>query len=128
MDMDRIAGAYIKLRDAKAAIAKKAREDVKEIEEKQDKLEAVMLKQLKELGVKSANTEHGTIIKSIKVRVWAPDPEAFRAFIMENDALDLLENRIVQSNFKQFIEDNPELKPPVNVDRKYVVTVRRTSK
>lgn len=126
MDMDRVAGAYIKLRDAKAAIAKKARDDIKEIETKQETLESVMMKSLNDMGVKSANTEHGTIIKSIKKRVWAPDPVLFREFLVEHDAVDLLENRIVQSNYAQFIADNPDLKPPVNVDSKYVITVRRS--
>ena len=128
MDLDKMAGAFIKMRDAKAAINKEAREKVGEIEKQQDTLAGVMMKTLNEMGVKSANTAHGTIIKSIKKRVWAPDPVAFREFIVENDAVDLLENRIVQANYNQFIEDNPDLKPPVNVDSKYVVTVRRASK
>jgi hypothetical protein len=49
-------------------------------------------------------------------------------FIREHDVPDLLERRIAQSNFKQFLEANPDLMPEgVNLESKYSITVRRAS-
>jgi hypothetical protein len=47
-------------------------------------------------------------------------------FIVENEAVDLLEKRIHQGNMKQFLEENPEVLPPgLNADSEYSITVRR---
>jgi hypothetical protein len=50
-------------------------------------------------------------------------------FIREHDVPDLLERRIAQGNFKQFLEEYPNLMPEgVNLESKYSITVRRSSK
>ncbi len=50
-------------------------------------------------------------------------------FIREHDAPDLLERRIAQGNFAQFIQENPDKMPAgVNIESKYSITVRRSSK
>jgi hypothetical protein len=47
-------------------------------------------------------------------------------FIKEHDAPELLERRIAQGNFKEFLKDNPDKLPEgLNVDSRYSITVRR---
>jgi len=47
--------------------------------------------------------------------------------MLENQAPELLEKRIHQSNMKQFLEENPDLLPAgLNVDSEYTITVRRS--
>jgi hypothetical protein len=49
-----------------------------------------------------------------------------KQFIKDNDALDLMEQRVHQTNMKNFLEENPTLMPPgMNVDSRYSITVRR---
>jgi len=50
-------------------------------------------------------------------------------FIREHDVPELLERRIHQGNFSDFIKENSDLMPAgVNVEAKYSITVRRASK
>jgi hypothetical protein len=47
-------------------------------------------------------------------------------FIREHDAIDLLEQRIHQTNMRTFLSEHPNLIPEgLNVDSKYTITVRR---
>jgi hypothetical protein len=49
--------------------------------------------------------------------------------MVENDAIDLLEKRIAQTNMKTFLEENPGLVPPgLNSNTEYAVSVRKPSK
>jgi hypothetical protein len=62
-------------------------------------------------------------------RFYCNDWDSFRKFVAEHDAIELLERRIHQGNFKQFLSSYEEdgLPPGVNVMREYDVTVRKAS-
>jgi hypothetical protein len=47
-----------------------------------------------------------------KIRYSTQDWDSFKKFMIENDALDLLEKRIAQTNMAQFLEENPGVVPP----------------
>ena len=64
------------------------------------------------LGTKSARTEYGTISLKEKSRFYTQDWENFKAFVVQHDAVDLLEKRISQTNMQTFLEENPGLHPP----------------
>ena len=64
------------------------------------------------LNVTSIKTNVGTLTRKLKTRYWTSDWPQMYKFMKENDALELVEKRIQQSNIKQFISDNPELSPP----------------
>jgi len=92
-----------------------------------DLIKRELLDMCKENGVDSLRTKYGTLIRTIKTRYWTNDWEHFHKFMLENQAPDLLEKRIHQSNMKQFLEENPELLPAgLNVDSEYTITVRRS--
>jgi hypothetical protein len=47
-------------------------------------------------------------------------------FIKEHDAIQLLEQRLHQTNLKGFLEEHPDLLPAgLNSDSKYAVSVRK---
>ena len=47
----------------------------------------------------------------------------------ENDALDLLEKRIAQTNMANFLQENPTLVPPgLNSNSEYAISVRKPTK
>lgn len=74
----------------------------------------------------STRTAYGTVILSIKTRYATQDWDSMKQFIIDNDALDLLERRIHQSNMKQFLEENPGVVPPgLNTFSEYDVSVRK---
>jgi hypothetical protein len=78
------------------------------------------------MGSTSVKTEFGTVIMSMKTRYNTHDWDAFKAFMVEHDALDLMEKRISQLNMRRFLEENPALVPPgLNSDSEYVISVRK---
>jgi ATP-dependent Lon protease len=103
----------------------KAREA--ELTEQLDLIKRELLDICKENGVKSLRTKAGTLIRTVTTRYWTNDWEHFHKFMLDNQAPDLLEKRIHQSNMKQFLEENPELLPAgLNMDSEYTITVRRS--
>ena len=125
-DVDRLVSVYIKIRDKKSELAAEFNEKEKELDAKLDKLKAELLEHCKETGVESVKTASGTFWRTQRKRFWTSDWEAMNRFIVDNEAVDLLEKRIHQGNMKQFLEENPDTLPPgLNADSEYSITVRR---
>lgn len=124
-DVDKMVEEYVKLRDIKSEI-KAAYEDKQKVLDKQmEEIEQKILEVCKATGVEALRTSHGTATRTIKTRIWTNDWPTFYAFMKEQDAPELLEKRIAQGNFKEWMEDNPGVVAPVNIDRQYAITVRR---
>lgn len=93
-------------------------------------LEAALLSVCNTINANSLNTNHGTVIRSVKERYVCSDWDNFKEFIRENDAVDVLERRIHQGNFKALLEEREGegLPPGVNCMREFAITVRKSSK
>ena len=95
----------------------------------QEAVKTALKDQMLALGVKSVNTAEGTVILSTKTRYSTQDWDAFKDFIKENDAIDLLEKRIAQTNMATFLGENPTLVPPgLNSNSEYSISVRKPTK
>jgi len=128
MNTDKLIAAYVKIRDAKNEVKREYDDKIAALQEQLDTIEAALLGLVEQTGVDSMKTKSGTAYRSVKTRYWAPDWASFKDFIEEHGSLDLLEQRIHQGNFKTFLEENPDVKPPVNVDSRYTIVVRRGNK
>lgn len=128
MDANKLVSTYIKIRDARAEIKAEYADKDAELKSKLDKIEAALLALYKEKGIESLKTEAGTASRLVRTRYWAPDWEAFSIFVKKHDAIDLLEHRIHQGNFKTFVEENPDLVVPVSVNSEYSIRVTRGRK
>ena len=125
-DLDRLVSVYIKIRDKKNELAATFAEQEKELEGKLDKVKQALLEHFKATGTESVKTASGTFWRTQRKRFWTSDWEAMNRFIVENEAVDLLEKRIHQGNMKEFLEENPDVLPPgLNADSEYSITVRR---
>lgn len=69
-------------------------------------------------------------MRSIKSRVHVLDWDAFYDYVLENKAPQLLQKRVHESNFEEFMSERRQdgLPPGVNVAREYSITVRKPSK
>lgn len=124
--LDRLVSVYLKIRDKKVALTAKFNESEKELNAMIDTVKNELLTYCKDTGVESVKTASGTFWRSQRKRFWTSDWEAMNKFIIENEAVDLLEKRLHQGNTKQFLEENPDLHPPgLNADNEYTITVRR---
>jgi hypothetical protein len=127
MDAAKLVQVYVKMRDKRAELKHAYDEQDKELEEKMGVIEQALLEICKETGVESLRTTFGTATRRVQDRVWAADWDAFKEFVREYDAVDLLEKRIHQGNFKVWAEEHPGVVAPVNIDRRYAITIRRSS-
>lgn len=128
-DASRLVKAYIKLRDAKAEITRKADEEVGEIQTQMDAVEQALLEICKQTGQDGGKTAFGSFTRNVKTRYMTSNWPAMYKFIKDQDAPELLEQRIHQTNMKTFLQENPNLLPEgLNVDSRYAVMVRRASK
>jgi len=106
--MDKLARMYMKMRNAIQELDKQ----IENIKEQQQEVKNAMKDQMLAIGTKSVRTTSGTITIKEKSRFYTQDWDSFKKFIIEHDAVDLLEKRIAQSNMQTFLEENPKLHPP----------------
>jgi hypothetical protein len=124
--LDRLAKTYRKIRDAKAALTTQYDTELAKLDGQLEIVAAAMKEHMKAAGVTSVKTEQGTIILSKQTRYSVQDWDAFKAFVVEHNALDLFEKRMAQKNTEQFLEENPDVAiPSLMTDSKYVVSVRK---
>lgn len=127
--MDRLAKVYIKIRDRVSELTKDYDTAVAELKGQLEQVSNVMKEQLRANGELSSKTAYGTVSLITKTRFVAQDAEAFRAFVLEHQAIDLLEMRIVQKNMSAFLEANPGVVPVgLNTLSEVVISVRKPTK
>ena len=125
--VDKLAGVYIKIRDARAKLKSDYELQDSELGEQMTVIEEQLLDACKSIGADSIRTSAGTVIRSVKSRYWTNDWDSMYNFVRQHDAFGLLERRIHQANMKQFIEENPSLLPMgLNTDSRYSIVVRRS--
>lgn len=126
-DANKLVKVYIKMRDARDEARRDADSKVAEIEEQMGMVEQALLELCKTTGQDGGKTEYGSFTRTVKTRYWTSNWPTMYDFIKTHDAVELLEQRIHQGNFKQFLQENPDLLPEgVNVDSRYAITVRRS--
>lgn len=126
LQADRLANAYIKMRDKRSQLQKEFDEQDKKIEAQMEMVAEELLKLCKSIGADSIRTSVGTVFRSVKTRYETTDWEHMYEFIKEHDIPQVLERRISTTNMKQFLDENPTLMPiGMNVNNRYTVTVRR---
>lgn len=123
---DKLASAYIKMRDKRKELLANYEEQDKKIEAQMILVEEELLKLCKDIGADSIKTQAGTVFRSVRTRYETSDWESMYNFILEHDIPQVLERRISTTNMKQFLDENPTLMPVgMNVNNRYTVTVRR---
>ena len=83
-----------------------------ELEEARTEVRLAIKDKMKALGVTSLQTSSGTVSLMKKTRYNTQDWDQFKAFVLEHEAVDLLEKRIAQGNMATFLEENPGVVPP----------------
>lgn len=127
--MDKLARVYIKIRNEVQKLTQEYEAKVEDLKAQQDEIAMAMKDQMLALGSTTLRTNAGTIMLGKKTRYYTEDWQSFKEFMVENDAIDLLEKRIAQTNMSKFLEENPGLVPPgLNSNTEYAVSVRKPSK
>ena len=124
--LDKLAKIYRKLRGKITELTQEYDTKVEVLKGQQDEIKNAMKDQMKALGVTSVRTLEGTVVLSVKTRYSTQDWDEFKKFVLEHEALELLEKRIAQTNMAQFLEENPGSMPPgLNSSSEYDISVRK---
>lgn len=126
--LDKLAEVYIKIRMRIAELTKDYDAQVEALKAQQDQLASAMKDMLKTMGVRSVNTTGGTVVLTEKTRYYPSDWAEFKQFVKDNDAFDLMEKRIAQTNMAKYLEENPDKFPPgLQSETEISVSVRKPS-
>jgi len=129
LNLDELVKIYLTIRNEREKL--KSGWEVKdgELEQEMKLLEQSMLTVCNDTNASSIRTESGTVIRSLKERFTTNDWDNFKKFVLDNEAIDLLERRIHQGNFKEFMAEHKDdgLPPGVNVMREFTIAVRKPS-
>jgi len=131
MKLDDLVTTYLTIRTERNTLKNQWEIRDSELKADLDELERAMLVACNEINADSIRTGSGTIIKSLKETYTCGDWDNFKQYVVENNALDLLQQRISQTNFKEFMSTRQEdgLPPGISTLREFAITVRKpTSK
>jgi hypothetical protein len=124
---EELAKIYIKIRDAKEAAAERHKQEIATFNEQLEAISNELLEMCKSLDVSSMRTNEGTIIRKVTTNFNTNDWGSMFQFIKDHDAFGLLQQRLHQSNMKQFLEEHPDLLPPgLWSESKYTIVVKRS--
>jgi len=129
--LDEVVNTYITIRSDKDRRAREFQQKDQELKSELEQLEQVMLHSCNEVNADSIKTSKGTIIKSLKENYVCSDWTNFKGFILDNEAPELLQQRIHQANFKEFLSSRTDegLPPGISSMRAFSIVVRKpTSK
>ena len=124
--LDKLVKTYIKIRDRRSELKAEFDKEDSILVEQLDAVKGALLEHCKEHDVSSVKTSEGLFYRTVKQTYWTSDWESLYQCILENNVPQLLEQRIHNSNMRQFLEENPNKFPAgLQNDRKYAVQVRK---
>ena len=128
--MDELVDAYLSIRTERERISTLFDEQDRALKSDMAEIEQMMLGVCNEVGADSIKTPQGTVMRSLKERAICNDWDNFKEFVLERGLIDLLERRVHQGNFKEFMSQHQDagLPPGINLMREFGVTVRKVSK
>ena len=129
LNLDDLVKIYLTIRTERERIESDWKRHDDELQQEMKLLEQSMLTVCNDTNASSIRTESGTVIRSLKERFTTNDWDNFKKFVLDNEAIDLLERRIHQGNFKEFMAEHKDegLPPGVNVMREFTIVVRKPS-
>lgn len=126
-NLEELVKTYLTIRSERERILNQYEEQDKKLKEDMALIEQSMLVVCNDTNADSIKTQHGTVIRKLNERFYCNDWDNFRKFVLDNEAVELLERRIHQSNFKEFMSEHSQegLPPGVNVMREFGIVVRK---
>lgn len=130
VNTEELVEAFIAIRNQRERLLQEFEAADKALKAESVQIETALLNVCNSINADSIKTSHGTVMRKLNERFFCQDWDNFYKFVLDNEAVQLLERRIHQGNFKEFMKDHEGdgLPPGVNVMREYGVSVRKISK
>jgi len=120
---------YLTIRRQRETLKAEYESQDSDLKRDMEQLEAALLDICNTTNVNGLRTQHGTVTRQVKDRFFCTDWDNFKKFVETEGSIDLLERRIHQRNFKEFMSEREGegLPPGVNVLREFDIVVRKAS-
>lgn len=128
-DAEVLVATYLTLRAEREKIKAEYEAADEGLKSDMEKIEAALLDMCNTANVNGLRTSHGTVTKQVKERFFCTDWDHFKRFVETEGSIDLLERRIHQRNFKEFMTGRAQdgLPPGVNALREFDIVVRKAT-
>lgn len=127
--IDRLVKIYRKIKEKIDTLTQEYDTQVETLKAQQDEIKFALKDMMKSDGTTSLKTSYGTVSLITKTRYSTNDWDSFKRFIVEHDAVDLLEKRVAQTNMAQFLQENPGAVPPgLNSMTEFEIRVTKPTK
>ena len=120
---------YLEIRKMRESLKANYDSQDEELKDAMDAIKEALLAICNENNQNGFKTDSGTVTRQVKERYFCTDWDNFRKFVENEGSIDLLERRIHQRNFKEFMSERvgDGLPPGVNALREYDIVVRKAS-
>jgi hypothetical protein len=118
---------FIEIRRAREKLKSDYEAEDEELKNAMESIKAALLAICNDTSVNGLKTSSGTVTRQVKERFFCTDWDEFKKFIETEGSIDLLERRISQKNFKEFMNDREALPVGINAMREYDIIVRKAS-
>jgi hypothetical protein len=123
---DKLAKTYLRIRAERSILSAKYKEEDGNLTRQLDIIKQAMLDHCEDHNVESVRTSEGLFFRSAKKKYWVSEWDAIHKLIVEANAPQLLDKRINQANMKEFLEENPNLKPEgLEIEEELTISVRK---
>lgn len=124
--IDELVSQYVRLRDTIKAAEDAQKAKLKDAKEYLEQLNGRLLARLNEVGGESVKTPSGTVYRTTKRSASIADGDAFRQFVIGNEAFDLVDWKANANAVDDFIKEENAPPPGVNFTTVFTVGVRRS--
>ena len=128
-NVEALVETYLTLRRERETLKAQYESQDSELKKDMEGIEAALLDVCNKTNVNGLKTQYGSVTRQVKDRFFCTDWDNFKKFVETEGSLDLLERRIHQRNFKEFMAERQGdgLPPGVNVLREFDIVVRKAS-
>ena len=128
-DTEELVSDYLEIRKLRENLKARYEAEDEQFKDAMAEIEAAMLSICNESNMNGFRTTNGTVIRQVKERYFCTDWDNFKKFVEQEGSIDLLERRIHQRNFKEFMTERAGegLPPGVNALREFDIVVRKAS-
>jgi len=123
---DKLAKTYLRIRAERSMLSAKYKEEDGNLTRQLDIIKQAMLDHCEDHNVESVRTSEGLFFRSTKRKYWVSEWDAIHKLIVDNKVPELLDKRINQANMREFLEENPDLKPDgLEIEEEVTISVRK---
>jgi hypothetical protein len=110
--LEKLVQIYRKIKERVDLLTQEYDTKLEILKAQQEEIKFALKDMMKTSGVTSLRTNFGTVSLITKTKYSTQDWDSFKRFIVEHEAVDLLEKRVAQTNMAQFLTENPGVVPP----------------